>query len=177
VSGRQNGRVEVRLVRHACAGVKEEWEGPDELRPLDEAGHLQARALSQHLVPSRPTQLVSSPALRCVETLKPSAVGTGLDVTLEPALARTATRSEALEYVFDEGCDGAVLCTHGEILEFVLGATRAHEATIVAEQSDDEWLLLKGSVWTLDISDARVWSLRHQIPVPVPECPRHASSE
>ena len=39
------------LVRHAKAGARESWDGPDELRPLDAKGRKQAAALRDELVP------------------------------------------------------------------------------------------------------------------------------
>jgi phosphohistidine phosphatase SixA len=39
----------VYLIRHACAGDKRHWTGPDVERPLDAAGIAQAEALADEL--------------------------------------------------------------------------------------------------------------------------------
>src|SRR3977135_4093385 len=59
------------LVRHAKAGSRRDWEGPDECRPRSAARRAQDEAIAGHLR-SRPiTRLLSSPYLRCVQTLEP----------------------------------------------------------------------------------------------------------
>jgi hypothetical protein len=59
------------------------------------------------------------------------------------------------------------------VLEHVLDAVRNDDATIHAERSDDDWLLLKGAIWDLEVADGRFVALRHQVPVPVWSCPAH----
>ncbi len=72
--------------------------------------------------------------------------------------------------------DGAVLCTHGEAMEPLLEVLRSQGTSIVADRTDDDWLLGKGTAWSLVIADRRVVSLTHVAPVPVADCPRHLSA-
>src|SRR4051812_442509 len=60
------------LVRHAHAGSKKQWSGPDHERPLSRRGQEQARDLAGVLAGLGVTRLLSSPALRCRETLQPA---------------------------------------------------------------------------------------------------------
>ena len=64
-------RTLVFLVRHARAGDRERWTGDDRLRPLDGKGRRQADAMVAPLAGYPITRLVSSPYLRCVQTLEP----------------------------------------------------------------------------------------------------------
>ena len=68
------------LVRHAKAGSKSAWDGPDELRPLDGKGRRQAARLAQVLPYFRPVELLSAERVRCRETLQPLAERLGCDV-------------------------------------------------------------------------------------------------
>ncbi len=69
------------LVRHAASVVPAPG-GPDELtRPLRESGLAQARDLVGDLRALRPTAVLSSPYLRAVQTVQPTA--DALDVTVE----------------------------------------------------------------------------------------------
>jgi 8-oxo-dGTP diphosphatase len=72
------------LVRHGRAGDRAAWDGPDELRPLDERGRRQAQRLARVLPAFRPTALFSAPRTRCEETLAPLAEDLGLPVELLP---------------------------------------------------------------------------------------------
>ena len=64
-------RVTIYLVRHAKAGERNVWEGDDRLRPLSGRGHLQARGLLDVLEDAQFDRLLSSPYVRCMETVVP----------------------------------------------------------------------------------------------------------
>jgi 8-oxo-(d)GTP phosphatase len=74
------------LVRHASAGSKADWDGPDDERPLDRKGRDQARQLAEVLPLFRPTAVLSAERVRCRETVEPLATGLGLDVCPLPTL-------------------------------------------------------------------------------------------
>jgi phosphohistidine phosphatase SixA len=59
------------LVRHAHAGDKHQWPGPDEDRPLSVPGHREAHGLLARLRHYPITRILTSPALRCVQTVEP----------------------------------------------------------------------------------------------------------
>ncbi|EEP73895.1 NUDIX hydrolase [Micromonospora sp. ATCC 39149] len=63
----------VALVRHAQAGRRSAWSGPDAGRPLDATGWAQAHALAPLVALVRPARLLSASARRCVQTLDPAA--------------------------------------------------------------------------------------------------------
>lgn len=63
----------IALVRHARAGKRATWSGPDDGRPLDATGRAQAEALAPLVALLRPTRLLSASARRCVQTLDPAA--------------------------------------------------------------------------------------------------------
>ncbi|WP_319462174.1 bifunctional NUDIX hydrolase/histidine phosphatase family protein [Micromonospora sp. RTP1Z1] len=63
----------VLLVRHAHAGKRGTWSGPDTGRPLDATGWAQAQALAGLVALVRPVRLLSASARRCLQTLDPAA--------------------------------------------------------------------------------------------------------
>ncbi|WP_405094776.1 NUDIX domain-containing protein [Micromonospora sp. NBC_01412] len=73
----------VALVRHAHAGRRGTWSGPDACRPLDDTGWAQAHALAPLVALVRPVRLLSASARRCVQTLDPAAAL--LDLPIEVA--------------------------------------------------------------------------------------------
>jgi 8-oxo-dGTP pyrophosphatase MutT (NUDIX family) len=76
----------VLLVRHGSAGDRNEWDGPDDERPLDRRGRAQAATLAAVLPLFRPSRLLSAPPVRCRETLEPLADNLGLPVGEVPEL-------------------------------------------------------------------------------------------
>jgi 8-oxo-dGTP diphosphatase len=59
------------VVRHADAGHRGDRSQPDEARALTERGWRQALSLRDELADTGITRLVSSPFVRCVQTLVP----------------------------------------------------------------------------------------------------------
>jgi broad specificity phosphatase PhoE len=84
------------LVRHGSAGHRRAWNGDDRLRPLDERGRHEAAGLVEALQRYRVTRVVSSPAVRCIETVEPFAEQLGLEIELREELAEGAGRAAAL---------------------------------------------------------------------------------
>ena len=74
------------LVRHAVAVSKHDWPSDDRLRPLNDKGFAQARALVDVLAGHRIEVIVSSPAVRCVQTVEPLAAALGLEVVEDAVL-------------------------------------------------------------------------------------------
>jgi phosphohistidine phosphatase SixA len=107
--------MSVVLLRHASAGDRDAWQGDDRLRPLDKRGRKQAEKLRDRLLALGVKRVVSSPYVRCVQTVEPL----GLEIELDDRLAEGAAREETLALLAE--ADGAVACTHGDVIENVLG--------------------------------------------------------
>jgi 8-oxo-dGTP diphosphatase len=119
------------LVRHACAGERSEWTGPDEDRPLDDQGSADAARLSSVLAWLAPRRIVSARPLRCRQTVQPLADALGVpietdaifDEAADPARAMAALRGLA------SPDHPVVVCSQGKLipplLELVTG--RAHQ--------------------------------------------------
>jgi 8-oxo-(d)GTP phosphatase len=74
------------LVRHASAGSKSAWHSDDASRPLDTAGKKDARLLAALLKCFGDCRVLSSPAERCVATVRPYAGLAGTTVEIDAAL-------------------------------------------------------------------------------------------
>jgi 8-oxo-dGTP diphosphatase len=122
--------LSVLLLRHAWAGKRDEWTGDDAFRPLDDRGRRQALALRE-LAQRGVSRIVSSPYLRCVETVEPLAEALGLAVELNERLAEGAPLELALALLAE--LDGGLACTHGDVIEAVLGETLHKGATAVID--------------------------------------------
>jgi 8-oxo-dGTP diphosphatase len=137
--------VTVYLNRHAKAGDRETWADDDRLRPLSGRGHVQARALADLLRDATFDRILSSPFVRCMETVVPIAGIRGLPVEPVDELAEGAPLHGALELVRKHATSGVLMCMHGDVLPMLLD----HYAEAGVDITPDrEWP--KGCVWTLD---------------------------
>ena len=121
--------MSVVLLRHASAGDRSKWKGDDRVRPLDKRGREQAEAISHALLSLGVKRVVSSPYVRCVQTVEPL----GLDIELDERLAEGAARDETLALL--AGLDNAVACTHGDVIENVIGRSIKKGAAVVLEDA------------------------------------------
>lgn len=143
------------LVRHAKAGERRVWQGDDVLRPLSKHGWKQAAAIGKRLAGQAST-LHSSPYVRCVQTLEPLAERMGCPILDEPRLYEGQPFEPVLE-LLNEVADGAVLCSHGDIIPDVIQALSRRGMEV---QTPPDWR--KASIWVLKrrgehISKGKVW--------------------
>ncbi len=125
------------LTRHAWAGDSEKWTGDDRLRPLDERGRRQAEALVSQLEGREIDRIVSSPYLRCVETVIPLAAARGLEVEEDEALAEGAGPGPALELFRSAAGSPLLVCVHGDLCAALLGKPMKKGATTVLDVTQD----------------------------------------
>jgi 8-oxo-dGTP diphosphatase len=111
------------LVRHASAGARAAWEGDDRLRPLDAKGREQAARLPDVVAGVVIRRIVSSPYLRCVQTVEPLAAALGLEVEAAPELSEGRQHLDGPPLLAALLRDDAVACVHGWI-QHTLGIDR-----------------------------------------------------
>jgi 8-oxo-(d)GTP phosphatase len=128
--------VIVFLVRHATAGHRASWDGDDQVRPLDERGRRQAEGLLKLLGRRNFERIVSSPAVRCVETVVPLANTRGMPVERSEALAEGADAEAALALFRADGVP-LVACVHGDMVEELIGEHARKGSTSVLDVGPD----------------------------------------
>ena len=111
----------VLLVRHARAGDRDAWEGDDRVRPLDKKGWKQAEGLVELLSDYPIERLLSSQRLRCTQTFEPLAAVRGLEIEEAAELAEGSTRDDALRLLGSLENDHVAICTHGDVVEELIG--------------------------------------------------------
>jgi 8-oxo-dGTP pyrophosphatase MutT (NUDIX family) len=139
------------LVRHGRAGDRSDWDGPDELRPLDGKGRRQAQRLAEVLPLLRPTAVFSAPRTRCEQMVAPLAESLSLPVVPLPALAEEEFQAApeaglaTLEGLLTRTTPGVtVVCSQGGAIPSALMAlgVRVHGARLFPPSA-------KGSAWVL----------------------------
>jgi 8-oxo-(d)GTP phosphatase len=130
---------------------------PDEARPLTVEGRSQAEGLVAALASFDIARVVSSPYLRCTQTVAPLAAGRGLEVLTTGDLAEGGGRAAlALVRGLAGGHHAVVLCTHGDVVEDVLDGLGV----------DRPGLTGTGATWILGGGSAR------RLPPPGERAPR-----
>ncbi|MGX5657184.1 NUDIX hydrolase [Geodermatophilus nigrescens] len=140
------------LVRHAKAGSRRDWDGPDEERPLESQGRRQAAQLAAVLPLFGPRELHTADRVRCRQTLEPLAAATGLELHTLRALGEEEYAADpragldAVEAMLAPSPEPGVrvVCSQGGAIPSVLVSlgvrfegTRLHPPAA------------KGSVWAL----------------------------
>jgi 8-oxo-dGTP diphosphatase len=120
------------VLRHAAAGDRDHWDADDFHRPLNGKGRRQAAELVEVLRPLGVRRVVSSPYVRCVETVEPLAAALELSVELDDRLAEGA--GPGADELLRE--DGVVCCTHGDIADALLGRGLSKGACVVISDGE-----------------------------------------
>ncbi len=149
------------LVRHGHAGDREAWNGPDDKRPLSPKGWRQARGLVPLLAAEAFDRIVSSPAVRCVETVEPLAEARALAVARDERLLEGHDAADTFRWLAAEAAAGSlVACTHGDLVPALLALASASGSPMPTEP---RWA--KGSTWVLD-AEAGQWVGARYLPPP-----------
>ena len=122
--------LELYLVRHADAGDSSLWTGDDADRPLSKKGRRQTKALARTLkdLELRVDAVISSPLIRAVQTAKPLAKATGVELLTDERLGYGFGKRELAALVAQLGASmrRVVLVGHDpgftEVASFLTGA-------------------------------------------------------
>jgi phosphohistidine phosphatase SixA len=148
------------VVRHGHAGGRSAWAGPDDERPLTRRGRKQAAGIADQLSAVGLSRLVSSPAMRCMQTLEPLADRLGLRVTADDRLLEGAGADEALALAAELSKErtAAAMCSHGDVIPEMLRILNAGTTRF-----KDPLMWPKGSIWVLT-RDGQRWGKGRYIP-------------
>ena len=160
------------IMRHASAGDKHDWDGDDLLRPLDRKGQAGALALVPLLACFDPVRIVSSPAVRCTETVAPYAAHVGAPIEVDHALTvpdrAPAARTSPDHPVTDVArllADGVptLVCAHRENIPQLLGGACEH----LGAKPPSDPSLPKAGFWVLQAGESTLAGLeRYELPRP-----------
>ena len=138
--------MKVFLVRHAKAGNRDEWEAPDDIRPLSKKGRKQAEKMADLLADRTIERIISSPSLRCVQTVEPLADRLNLEVETHEWLAEGVRADEVVGLFRSLPPTTTALCTHGDVIPILLDALVERDALALPE----DYPGAKGSAWELE---------------------------
>ena len=137
------------------------WVGDDFQRPLDDFGQTQAEAIGVALASQPVRRILSSAAVRCVDTVVPLGRALGLPVEVADELAEGTFVGDAFDLLRSlASAEGdSVLCSHGDVIPGLLWALAQYGLDI-----PDLGRCKKGSIWELDVSDGRIVGAAYRHP-------------
>jgi broad specificity phosphatase PhoE len=146
------------LVRHGKAGDRGHWDGPDDLRPLSKPGRRQALGLADQLSGAPIEHIVTSPFVRCRQSVEPLAERRRLPVDLADELAEGALVGDVFRLIdkFAYALANAVLCTHGDVMGNVLDHLARRDVPLGGQIK-----LEKGCTWVFDVDNGEIVSGRY----------------
>ena len=134
------------LVRHASAGLRNDADPTDEERTLDPTGIVQASKLTSWLRHEPIDTILSSPYLRCRQTVAPLAEALGLEVTISDELGEGTPIERSWELLASVAGGTAVLCSHGDVIPDLIRRAQLRGMHVPGKSG-----CAKGSVWTLQL--------------------------
>lgn len=147
------------LVRHADAGHRSGGLELDRDRHLSPRGERQAAGLADQLGAEPITRLLSSPYVRCRQTLQPLGHRLGVEVQVEDHLAEATRVDDVLRLTDGLAGTNAVLCSHGDVIPDLLDALVRGGTRL---KDDLRWQ--KASTWVLTWEGDRITKGRYLKP-------------
>lgn len=118
------------VLRHGRAVPPASWDGPDATRPLLHRGLEQSRNVAPAIAAWAPVKLISSTAVRCLATVEPIALLTGVVVKQSTGISQDAYEDGAarvrktMRKRLAAGV-AVVLCSHGPVIPEMIDETAA----------------------------------------------------
>jgi 8-oxo-dGTP diphosphatase len=144
------------VVRHAKAGDRADWEGDDRLRPLTKSGRRQAEELAAWLKKEPIDAILSSPYIRCLQTLEPLAEQHKLPIEPRKDLEEGSGGESILRMVQEFKGRNVILCTHGDLVEEFLEQL-IEKGLVPRARANTE----KGSTWVIEETAGKITGARY----------------
>ena len=144
------------LLRHAKAVTRDEWQGDDDDRPLDDLGQNQAQRLLSIYQVYNIEQIHTSDAVRCYDTVNPMVKGLGIKLEVTGKLSESTYKKDK-EKAFDYAKDlikedsRILLCSHNPILPKML-----NRLTRKSDVDADEGKLSPADAWVIHRSGKEI---------------------
>lgn len=138
------------LIRHASAGTRNPSDDNDSKRTLDSRGIGQADLLADWLGSEPVQRIVSSPFIRCTQTVAPLARKLGVAVEVDDRLSEASPVEPAwkalVEFSEEAGPTGAdvAVCSHGDLIPDLIRRAQLRGMRVRGKSGCS-----KGSVWRL----------------------------
>jgi phosphohistidine phosphatase SixA len=153
--------VKVALIRRAKAGPRGSGHGDDSLRALSDEGLAQATGLVESMDGVPIERIVSSPFLRCVQTVEPLAKRRGLEIEIDERLAEGVGTAKVLGLLRSFGDTPTAVCSHSDVIQRLLS-----ELNPKISSPSEKLRRRKASSWLLEGDIASDLAAQYRPPPP-----------
>jgi 8-oxo-dGTP diphosphatase len=128
------------ITRHGKATAHDQWDGLDSLRPLVAQGMQQARDIAGGLAAFGPDAIMSSPAIRCLQTIAPLSYKLGMEIRESGKISQDKWTSEG-DRVVDfvsarlRKAVPVVMCSHGPVIPQIVSEIISQTGGKVSDQA------------------------------------------
>ena len=153
------------LLRHAKAVAREEWESDDGDRPLAHIGQVQAKRFLPGFLPFAISEIYTSDAVRCYESIEPIARSLTINPVFAPSLSEyefikdKKAWSPLIKEIL-ENESSALVCSHNPVIPEIV---KKHIGKKNFKELDHD--LLPGEAWVLHHRDGEIIAI-DWIPAP-----------
>ncbi|MDO5668987.1 MAG: bifunctional NUDIX hydrolase/histidine phosphatase family protein [Corynebacterium sp.] len=146
----------VLYIRHGRAHQRRNWDGDDNLRPLDKKGRRQAEMLVPMLLPYKPVAVYSAEPERCQATAAPLADELGVEITVDEMFGdqayveQPAKCQQRFQELIDAGGTSVVVSQGTAIPDMIAWLSANGRLPLVEIESK------KASVWVLSFNEGQL---------------------
>lgn len=130
------------------------------MRPLSALGEQQARGIAQRFADLTVKRILSSPAVRCLQTVAPLGERLGVEVEVDERLFEGTDGALVDELLHQYRDDHVVLCSHGDVIPDIL-----HRLVDQGMQPEEGLRWAKASAWAVERTDGE-WGVGRYVPAP-----------
>lgn len=139
----EDTHMKIFLARHAKAGKRLEGRN-DKYRQLVADGHSQANRIANFFAPISLDAIYTSPAVRCFQTVEPTATQKSLEIVERETLWEDSLPSDIAEAINQTTAETSLWCSHGNLIPAVV------EMLQISEISTTRRGAVKGAVWAIE---------------------------
>lgn len=150
-------RGRIHLIRHGSAGTPKQGDPKDRDRELSATGKRHAATIGRRLSRIPVERIISSPYIRCRQTLVPLDDMLSIGIEEDERLAEAGKLKDTMALISELRGQAAVLCTHGDNIGDLIGHLAAESVPL---EGDLAWQ--KSSIWTLETGKGRILSGTYQ---------------
>ena len=149
--------MKIFVVRHASAIERFFWSGDDSERPLNEEGSNQSLMIAKYFSDINKSSIFCSTAVRCQQTIWPTADLFGIQIELSNSLSEgsTSQTSDLIEKLATTEDSDAypILCSHGDVISELIRSLTLKGMNIPKRKGFG-----KASIWELIFLSGKIES-------------------
>ena len=149
--------MKIFVVRHASTIERFTWDGDDSERPIDKEGSSQSLMIAKYFLDTNISSIFCSPAVRCQQTIWPTAQQSNTKIELSNSLSEgsTSQTNDLVEKLvqIESSETASVFCSHGDVISELIRSLTLNGMNIPKRKG-----FAKASIWELSFLNGKIES-------------------